>query len=188
MKGTTMLKTRRFLINGLISISLMFGFASTTYAEPALELLKDIEVHGFVTSSYTYNFAQPSNRTNALRVYDFDDDSFKLDTAEIVFKRDAEKIGDVGFRLDMTYGFSHPQVNKSAGGPAVGGADVTDDDFDLQIGFVQYNAPVGNGLLIDIGKFGTHIGSEVMDGYDGYNYNFSRSFLFNLGPFTHTGI
>lgn len=121
-------------------------------------------------------------------MYDFDDDSFKLDNAEIVLKRDAAKIGDVGFRVDMTYGFSGPQINKSAGGPAVGGADVTDDDFDLQIGFVQYNAPVGNGLLIDVGKFATHIGAEVMDGYDGFNYTFSRSFLFNLGPFTHTGV
>lgn len=183
-----MLKTRRFLINGLITLALMFGSTSTAFADSALELLKDIEVHGFATSSYTYNFAQPSNRTNALRVYDFDDNSFKLDNAEFVLKKDAAEIGDVGFRLDLTYGFSGPQVNKSAGGPAVGAADVTDDDFDLQIGFVQYNAPIGKGLLIDLGKFATHIGSEVMDGYDGFNYNFSRSFLFNLGPFTHTGV
>lgn len=187
-----MLKVRRFLIDGLITIALMFGLVSTAYADSALELIKDIEVHGFATSSYSYNFAQPSNRTNALRVYDFDDNSFKLDNAEIVLKRDAAEIGDIGFRLDMTYGFSGPQVNKSTGGPSVTikdeTYDVDDDDFDFQIGFVQYNAPIGNGLLIDMGKFATHIGSEVMDGYDGYNYNFSRSFLFNLGPFTHTGV
>ena len=183
-----MWKMRRFFIQGTITIALMLGFVSTASADKALELIKDIEVHGFLTSSYNYNFAQPSTRTNALRVYDFDDDSFKLDNVEFVLKKDAAEVGDVGFRLDLTYGFSGPQVNKSAGGPAVGGADVTDDDFDLQIGFVQYNAPVGKGLLVDIGKFATHIGSEVMDGYDGYNYNFSRSFLFNLGPFTHTGV
>jgi len=183
-----MYKMKRFLIDGIITSAIMFGLVSTAYADSALELIKDIEVHGFATSSYSYNFAQPSNRTNALRVYDFDDNSFKLDNAEIVLKRDATEIGDVGFRLDMTYGFSGPQVNKSAGGPAVGAADVTDDDFDLQIGFVQYNAPIGTGLLIDVGKFATHIGAEVMDGYDGYNYTFSRSFLFNLGPFTHTGV
>lgn len=189
-----MLKMGRFLIKGAVAIALMFGPVSAAYAEPVLELLKDIEVHGFATSSYTYNFAKPSDKTNAHRVYDFDDDSFKLDNAEIVFKRDAAQTGDVGFRLDMTYGFSGPQVNKSSGGAQnvtlSNGttADVNDDDFDLQIGFVQYNAPVGNGLMIDVGKFATHIGAEVMDGYDGFNYTFSRSFLFNYGPFTHTGV
>ena len=189
-----MWRTRRYLIHGLITSALIFGVVSTAYAESALELLKDIEVHGFATSSYTYNFSQPSDRTNALRVYDFDDDSFKLDNAEFVLKKDAKEIGDIGFRLDLTYGFSGPQVNKSSGGaPNVTlsdntTADVNDDEFDLQIGYVQYIAPLGKGLLIDVGKFATHIGSELMDGYDGYNYNFSRSFLFNLGPFTHTGI
>ena len=189
-----MWRTRRYLIHGLITSTLIFGVVSTAYAESALELLKDIEVHGFATSSYTYNFSQPSDRTNALRVYDFDDDSFKLDNAEFVLKKDAAEIGDIGFRMDLTYGFSGPQVNKSSGGaPNVTlsdntTADVNDDEFDLQIGYVQYIAPVGKGLLIVVGKFATHIGSEVMDGYDGYNYNFSRSFLFNLGPFTHTGI
>ena len=179
-----MWRTCRFLFNGVITIFLIFGFISTAYADSALELIKDIEVHGFATSSYSYNFAQPSTRTNTLRVYDFDDNSFKLDNAEIVLKRDAAEVGDVGFRMDMTYGFSGPQVNKSSGGaPNVTlstgvTADVNDDEFDLQIGYVQYNAPIGKGLLIDVGKFGTNIGSEVMDGYDGFNYTFSRSFLF----------
>ena len=129
-----MWRTRRFLIHGLMTSALIFGLVSTTYAESALELLKDIEVHGFATSSYAYNFLQPSDRTNALRVYDFDDDSFKLDNAEFVLKKDATEIGDIGFRMDLTYGFSGPQVNKSSGGaPNVTlsdntTADVNDDE------------------------------------------------------------
>ncbi len=183
-----MLQTRRFLNFSLITIALMLGFASTASADKALELIKDIEVHGFASSSYSHNFANPTGtRQNALRVYDFDANSFKFDTAELVLKKDATEIGDVGFRTDVTYGFSGPSANK-VGGPNVGGTAVSNDDFDLQIGYVQYNAPIGKGLLIDFGKFGTNIGSEVMDGYDGFNYTFSRSFLFFLGPFTHNGI
>lgn len=179
---------KRFTLTWLVSIFIALGLTSTAHAKQSLELLKDIEVHGFVSSSYSYNFNQPSNNTNALRVYDFDDNSFKLDNAELVFKKDASDIGDVGFRMDLTFGFSGPQTNKASGGPSVSGTDVTDDDFDLQIGFVQYNAAIGSGLLIDVGKFATHVGAEVMDGYDGWNYTFSRSFLFNYGPFTHTGV
>ncbi|MEK9629992.1 MAG: hypothetical protein VW455_13360 [Nitrospinota bacterium] len=46
-----MLKLRKLLINGTISIALMFGFVGTASADSALELIKDIEVHGFATSS-----------------------------------------------------------------------------------------------------------------------------------------
>jgi len=175
---------RRFTVNLLVSIFMALGLASTAQANAPLELLKDIEVHGFASSSYSYNFNQPNDNLNDFRVYDDDDNSFKFDTGELVLKKDASKVGDVGFRADLTFGFSHPKVNESTG---AGGA-TTGDDFDLQIGFVQYNAPIGNGLLIDFGKFATHVGAEVMDGYDGWNYNFSRSFLFNFGPFAHTGV
>ncbi|MBC8288299.1 MAG: porin [Nitrospinae bacterium] len=175
---------RRFTVNWLVSIFIVLGLTSTAHANSALELLKDIEVHGFASSSYSYNFDQPSDNVNRLRVYDDDDNSFKFDTGELVIKKDATNIGDVGFRMDLTFGFSGPKTNKATGTAAA----TTDDDFDLQIGFVQYNAPIGNGLLIDFGKFATHVGAEVMDGYDGWNYTFSRSFLFNFGPFTHTGV
>jgi hypothetical protein len=175
---------RRFIVNLFVSIFMALVLTSTAYANSALELLKDIEVHGFASSSYSYNFNKPNDNLNDHRVYDDDDNSFKFDTGELVFKKDASNIGDVGFRTDLTFGFSNPKTNKATGAAGVS----TDDDFDLQIGFVQYNAPIGNGLLIDFGKFATHIGAEVMDGYDGWNYTFSRSFLFNFGPFTHTGV
>tara|TARA_B100000686_G_scaffold348528_2_gene439806 strand:- start:6234 stop:7367 length:1134 start_codon:yes stop_codon:yes gene_type:complete len=171
----------------ILLASSMF-LVGTAQADSALELLKDIEVHGFATSSYTYNFDQPSDSSNRFRVYDFDDNSFKFDNGELVLKKDASSTGDIGFRVDLTYGFSGPQANKASGGPNVGGTDVSDDDFDVQIGFVSYVAPVGSGLQIDFGKFATHVGAEVMDGYDGWNYTFSRSFAFNFGPFTHTGL
>ena len=175
---------KSFILNFLVLIIIAIGFISAAHASSALELLKDIKVHGFASSSYSYNFNKPSNNTNSLRVYDKDDNSFKFDTGELVLKKDAANIGDVGFRSDLSFGFSSPKTNKSTG---TNGAS-TDDDFDLQIGYVQYNAPIGKGLLIDFGKFATHVGAEVMDGYDGWNYTFSRSFLFNYGPFTHTGI
>jgi hypothetical protein len=55
--------------------------------------------------------------------------------------------------------------------------------------YLSYIAPLGKGLRFDAGKFATHMGSEVIGGYDGYNDEFSRSFLFGFGvPFTHTGV
>jgi len=62
-------------------------------------------------------------------------------------------------------------------------------DIDLQQGYVEYLAGAGRGLRLDFGKFVTHFGYEVIEGYDGWNDNVTRSLLFGYAiPFTHTGI
>lgn len=181
----------KFLRMILLTAGLFF-FTGSANANPALSFFKDIEVHGFASSSYTANFNDPSTAVNNLRIFDTDSNSFKFDVGELVMLKSTPNKGDIGFRTDVTFGFSVPEVAKSAPGPnvAIGpGFDVSDDDFDLQQGYVSYNAPIGNGLQLDLGKFITHIGLEVIEGYDGWNYNYSRSFLFGLAiPFTHTGI
>ncbi len=62
-------------------------------------------------------------------------------------------------------------------------------DVDLQQAFVSWIAPVGSGLRLDAGKFVTHFGYEVIEGYDGWNDNATRSFLFGFTlPYAHTGL
>lgn len=169
---------------GLCSICFL-GLLTVTAPVQAgtdFKVLKDIEIHGFASSSYTYNFNNPSTRKNALRIFDTDANSFKFDVGELVFLKEASNIGDIGFRTDIAYGFSVPALSQSSGSG-------DGDDFDLQQGYVSWNAPVGNGLQVDFGKFMTHIGAELVEGYDGWNSNFSRSFLFGLAiPFAHTGV
>jgi hypothetical protein len=145
-------------------------------------------INGFVSGAYSYNLNKPDSGLNTLRVFDFDDNSFKLDVAELVVQRAAPSAGDVGFRFDMTAGGSIPPVAAASGlfrDPDTGESE----DFDLQQGFVSWNAPIGNGLRFDFGKFVTHLGYEVIEGYDGWNDNYSRSFLFGYAiAFTHTGL
>ncbi|MEO8585704.1 MAG: outer membrane beta-barrel protein, partial [Acidobacteriota bacterium] len=58
-----------------------------------------------------------------------------------------------------------------------------------QQAFVSWIAPVGSGLRLDAGKFVTHFGYEVIEGYDGWNDNATRSLLFGYTiPFAHTGM
>ena len=91
------------------------------------------------------------------------------------------KPNDAGFRVDLAVGNSIPQVTKSQ--------DQTVAQFDVQQLFVSYIAPVGSGLRFDFGKYVTHLGYELIEGYDGYNDNYSRSILFGYAiPFTHTGV
>ncbi len=148
---------------------------------------EEIAVNGFVSASYSYNFNRPDSGTNQLRVFDFDDNTFKVDVAELVLQKAVTKPGEAGFRVDAEAGGSIPRVSASAG--LFRDSSGKAQDFDLQQAFVSWIAPVGSGLRLDVGKFVTYFLYEVIDGYDGYNDNATRSFLFGLGtPATHTGL
>src|SRR6478609_729005 len=141
----------------------------------------EIAVNAFVSTAYEYNENRPTTGTTSYRVFDFIDNSFNLDVAELVVQIAPVKPNDAGFRVDFAAGNSIPQVTKSQ--------DQAVAQFDLQQLFVSYIAPVGSGLRFDMGKYVTHMGYEVIEGYDGYNDNYSRSILFGYAiPFTHTGV
>jgi len=145
-------------------------------------------INGFVSGSYSYRFDEPPSGRNGFRVFDFDDNTFKPDVAELVVQRTTPNAGDVGFRMDLTAGASIPPIAAASGlfrDPETGESE----DFDLQQAYVSWNAPVGRGLRFDFGKHITHMGYEVIEGYDGWNDNYSRSLLFGYAiPFTHTGL
>jgi len=146
-----------------------------------------ITVNGFVSATYSYNTNRPASGTNQFRVFDFDDNTFKVDAAEVALQKAVAKPGEAGFRIDAVAGGSIPRVSAAAG--LFRDASGKAQDFDLQQAFVSYIAAVGSGLRFDVGKFVTHHGYEVIEGYDGYNDNATHSFLFGFAiPFTHTGV
>lgn len=153
-------------------------------------LLDGVKLNAYVDAGYGYNFNRPKSRKNTLRVFDVDDNNFSLNMAEMVLQKPAANPGEIGFRMDLLYGYSQSRIIHSLGSKPAGHSGVLgDDDFDLQQAYVSYKAPIGNGLAIDVGKWITHMGAEVIQGYDGYNDNYSRSLLFGFAiPFTHTGI
>ena len=158
------------------------SLASTTKAAAALPKWFDlIAVNAFVSTAYEYNSNRPKTGTSSYRVFDYNDNSFNLDVAEVVVQIAPAKPNDAGFRVDVAAGNSIPQISKAQ--------DQTVAQFDLQQVFASYIAPLGNGLRFDFGKYVTHLGYEVIEGYDGYNDNYSRSILFGYAiPFTHTGV
>jgi len=146
-----------------------------------------ISVNGLVSASYVGNFNAPPSGTNQFRVFDTRSDTFALDVAELVVQRSVSSPGDAGFRVDLTFGSLIPKVTAAAG--LFRDENGVAGDFDLQQAYFSYIAPAGRGLRIDAGKFGTHFGYEVIEGYDGYNDNHSHSFLFGYAqPITHTGL
>lgn len=142
-----------------------------------------LSLYGFVDASYTQNFNNPSPSAdgNALRIFDVDSNSFRPHMAQVVLEREGKTGGSMedrgGFRIKLDYGEDAQLTGGGSGS----------DDFDFQEAYVQYIAPIGNGLDLRIGRMNTLIGYEVIE--SPYNPNFSRSWLFGFGePFTTTGI
>lgn len=146
-----------------------------------------VQVDGMVSTRFDRNFNRPESRTNGYRVFDTSEGSFSLDVVELVAQKSVTAKGEAGFRFDLTAGSAIPRVAASSGlfRDDQGAAE----DLDLQQGFVSWIAPVGSGLRLDFGKHVTHTGYEVIDGYDGWNDQTTRSLLFGYAiPFTHTGL
>ena len=156
--------------------------AAVVATPPAKPWYDELAVNAFVSASYSYNFNRPDSGTNQLRVFDFDDNTFKVDVAELVLQKAVSKPGETGFRVDAEAGSSIPRVSAAYG-------LFQGQDFDLKQAFVSWIAPVGSGLRLDAGKYVTHFGYEVIEGYDGWNDNATHSFLFGYAiPYTHTGL
>lgn len=159
--------------------------ATSTDARP---WWRGITTDGFLSFSYTYNDNVPANRINQYRVFDFNDDDPQLDVAQLVIQRAISEPKQFGFRFNLIAGSGVPEVTAAYGLFRNTSSGVA-HHVDIPELFVSYIAPIGKGLRFDLGKYATHMGYEVIGGYDGYNDNFSRGFLFGYAiPFTHTGL
>jgi Putative beta-barrel porin-2, OmpL-like. bbp2 len=147
-----------------------------------------ITANGFASLSYGYNTNQPYDGLNQFRVFDFNDNEPQLDMAQIVIQRAIEKRNQFGFRVNMIAGSGVPEVTAAYGMFRNMQTDIA-HHFDIPELYVSYIAPLGKGLRFDAGKMASHLGSEIIGGYDGYNDEFSRGFIFGFGvPFTYTGV
>ena len=163
------------------------GQSPAPAAPPPIPWYQTVSFNGLVSTSYVANFNAPASRTNQFRVFDSTDRTMALDVVELVVQRTVSQPGDAGFRADLTFGTSVPRVTAALG--LFRDASGQAGDFDVQQAFLSYIAPVGRGVRVDAGKFVTHIGYEVIEGYDGFNDNHSRGLLFGYAePFTHTGL
>lgn len=149
---------------------------------------RQITTDGYLSLSYTHNQNQPDPAINQFRVFDFNDHEPQLDVAQLVIQRAATAPNQFGFRFDLLAGSGVPEITAAYGLFRNCRTEIA-HHVDIPQLYVRYVLPVGKGLSIDVGKFVTHMGYEVIGGYDGYNDNFSRSFIFGYGiPFTHTGV
>jgi putative OmpL-like beta-barrel porin-2 len=132
---------------------------------------------------YSFNFNRPVGRVNALRAYDVLSNNISLNQADVVFERapDVSAGRPFGVRLDLQFGQATDTLQ---GNPAnEPRPEIYRNIFQA---YGTYVAPIGNGLTLDVGKWGSSIGIE--GNYTKDQMNYSRAYWFDFLPFYHMGV
>jgi hypothetical protein len=147
--------------------------------------VKDIEMSGYVSASFTDTLTNPADQSNSGRVFDTNSHTFSNEAFKLVLEKPTSEESRAGFRVDIFGGRTARLLGAATTDTPPGTTGL--DDFELEQAYVTYKADVGRGLDLYAGKFVTLLGAEVLESVS--NYNISRSILFGYAiPFTHTGV
>ena len=154
----------------------MFFIACSLFAqEEEKEEKKSFQFSGSVDAYYRTNFTAPNDEDAIAPGTSFANlNGFALGMANIVASYEGKK---VGFVADLVFGprgtdaiFASPLYSQSA-------------NIVNQL-YAYWN--VNENVTVTMGNFNTFLGYEVISPVP--NFNYSTSYLFSYGPFSHTGL
>jgi hypothetical protein len=142
-----------------------------------LNFFKGTEIGGLVDTYYDwYN----TKADGAFRNFDTKHNMFSLSMAEIWLGKTPAADSRVGYKVRLNFG---PAATNFINAAEPGGSTFQN----IEEAYGSYLAPAGKGVQIDVGKFVTMMGNEVIESKD--NWNYSRSLLFALAiPYYHAGV
>src|SRR5215467_11573319 len=144
-----------------------------------LNFFRNTEIGGLVDAYWQYNSNKVPPSFQAFNVLY---NSFDLSMAEIWVAKTPTADSRIGYKIRTTFG-SAADIMASASGQFLKESPYKN----IEEAYGSYLAPVGKGLQIDLGKFVTNAGAEVIEAKDDFNY--SRSLLFQLAiPLYHSGV
>ena len=148
-----------------------------------LDFLHDTTINLLLDTYYAYNFNQPVGRVNVLRAYDVLSNEFSLNQASVVLDHPADAAAGSrwGARLDLQYGQATDTLQGNPSNEPR--PDIYRNIFQA---YGTYIVPIGKGLSIDFGKWGSSLGIE--GNYTKDQMNYSRAYWFNFLPFYHMGV
>jgi hypothetical protein len=155
-------------------------------------LLGPNTISGFVDTYYQYNYNHPVSKAVDFRAFDVRSKDISLNMIELILDKAPDPMGGLegrtGYHVSLGFGDAMNIVNSSDPGNGNFGTTKFGGGFAqyLKEGYFSYLAPVGKGLQVDVGKFVTPMGAEVIESKD--NWNYSRGLLFTYAiPFYHFG-
>jgi len=148
-----------------------------------LDFLRDTTLNLNLDTYYAYNFNQPVGRVNLLRAYDVLSNEFSLNQASVILEHapDLSAGRRWGARVDLQFGQATDTLQ---GNPANEPRPQIYRNIFQAYG--TYVLPIGKGVNLDFGKWGSSLGLE--GNYTKDQFNYSRAYWFNFLPFYHMGL
>ena len=151
------------------------GYSQDTTAAKTPEVeVAGIKITGSADVYYRYNFSNPKESPfNNLTSFTNSQNSFELGMASIQASHSFGKASafvDLGFgRRAEEFSYANPDHSTL---------------FAVKQAYLSY--AISDKFKLTMGKWATHIGYELVDAY--LNRNYSMSYMFSYGPFSHTGL
>ena len=148
----------------------------------SLDFLHDTTINLGLDTYYSYNFNNPVGRVNLLRAYDVLSNEISLNQASVILERapDVAAGRRWGARLDLQFGQATDTLQGNPSNEPR--PDIYRNLFQV---YGTYIAPIGKGVNIDFGKWGSALGIE--GNYTKDQMNYSRAYWFDFLPFYHMG-
>jgi len=127
---------------------------------------KKFSLSGSVDGYYQTNLSASDNQAQSFGTSFADELGFALGMANAIIEYEGEKVGAV---IDLTFG---PRGEAATGG------------YNLNQLYVYWG--VSENTTLTMGRFNTYLGYEVISPIG--NFNYSTSYLFSNGPFSHVGL
>lgn len=157
------------IILGVCFIATQFTFAQNI--DSTKKTSQPVIITGSVDAYYRCSFNNPKSYPyNSITSFTHTSNSFELGMASI---RADHSFGKVSATVDLGFG-------KRA-------EEFTYNDANTRLAIKQLYVTYAPSAIIKftLGTWGTHVGYELIDPY--LNRNYSMSYMFTNGPFTHTG-
>ena len=168
---------RKILFSSMALLCLIQSKAQDSTKTAAVDTTKKVSppvtITGSVDGYYRFNFSNPKSGSNNYTSFTNSQSSFELGMASI---RADHSFGKVAATVDLGFGRRAEEFSYNDGAhPSL---------FAVKQLYVTYQA--SSKVKFTFGKWGTHIGYEVLDAYA--NRNYSMDYMFSYGPFFHTGM
>jgi hypothetical protein len=173
--------TNKYLImKKLLIIALIYAFTlgltSGVFAQDEESSAPELSVSGSIDAYYRANLNNSNNASSSATMAPGSSfanlPGFSLGMANIILGMEGEK---VGFVADLVFG---PRGNDAVFGSTLGSTPIVNQLYGY------WN--VSEGTTLTFGNFNTFLGYEVIS--PTANYNYSTSYMFSYGPFSHTGV
>jgi hypothetical protein len=155
---------------------------ATAEDRKTLDFLRHTTVNVGIDTYYAYSFNRPVGRVNLLRAYDVLSNNFNLNQASVILDHPPDIAAGRrwGGRLDLQFGQATDTLQGNPSNEPR--PDIYRNIFQV---YGTYVVPVGKGLNVDFGKWGSSLGIE--GNYTKDQRNYSRSYWFNFLPAYHMG-